>query len=138
MDFLHASDGLTGKYFRDNQKYSMKIKILLFFLISYLITYGNLFALQFDLAGKIESIRKGNILTILFTSQPDRETYLIINNDNIIGKLKILSINNYTSNQKVRYRALAEYFLNQENPGILKTGTLIGLIRVEGKEEKEG
>ena len=107
------------------------------FIISFLILHDNVFPLEFDLTGKIESKRKSNIVTILFIKQPDRNNYLIINNNLIVGKLKILSINKYTINKKIRYRALAEYYMKDGSSIILKAGTLIGLVKEDKKREKE-
>ncbi|MBN2040423.1 MAG: formylglycine-generating enzyme family protein [Spirochaetes bacterium] len=116
----------------------MKIRIIIpFILISFFLTLTDSFSLEYDLAGKIESKRKDNIITVLFSALPERNEYLIINNDVILGKLKILKVNKYTINQKIQYRALAEYFIENQTPEILKAGTTIGLVKVEGKEEKE-
>ncbi len=104
-------------------------------LLLFLLMQNKSYSLEFDLIGKVETIRKGNLITLLLRDKPDREDYLIINDDIIIGKIKILSVNAYTRNLKTEYRALAECFLKSDNPDILKAGTVIGLV-IEIKKEK--
>ena len=111
-------------------KHIILIAVILF------IFSQNTYSIKFDLTGKIESVRRDNIITLLFEVKPEKDNYLILEDELVVGKIVLLSVNAFSINQKTIYRALAEYsFTVKENLNIIKTGSVIGLIKEEKKEE---
>ncbi len=113
------------------KKYIINIVIFIF-----CVAQADIFSMDFDLKGKIESVRKNNLISIVFTDKPDKEEYLILEDDSIVGKIKILSIDTYYVDKKIRYRALAEYTLKDNDPDIIKAGSVIALLRQAATETR--
>ena len=96
---------------------------------------------EFDFYGRIESKRKGNVITILFTSPlaefrrieqkgdpaGEKITYLIIDSNRIIGSVEILSYE-YSGSGKYKIKAVASYTLsNKKFEKLIKAGEDIAL-----------
>ena len=62
------------------------------FSIMMLLAAGSIFSAEYEVHAKIESLRKGNLITILFSQNPYQRNYYISNNDILIGRIDILKI----------------------------------------------
>jgi formylglycine-generating enzyme required for sulfatase activity len=115
----------------------MKIISFLLIVCLNLAIAGRSFAIDFDLTGKVETKRKGNIITIVFKEKPENDIYLIIENNTVIGKLKILDLKSSKKNNILEYKAIAEFSLQDMNQDVIKTGTFIGLLKEKKQENTE-
>ena len=64
---------------------------------------------NYQLSGKVESLRKNNLLTIIFQQKPEKDEYFIIEDNKAIGKITIIDINIVTENKAVIYKASQSY-----------------------------
>jgi formylglycine-generating enzyme required for sulfatase activity len=103
-------------------------------IIAIIVIAGYSQTINLVLMGEVESIRKDNLITILFKEKPDKDNYLIVEDNIVIGKISIISINAFKENRKIIYRALAEFSLKEKRNSI-KTGTFISLSKEEEKKE---
>jgi formylglycine-generating enzyme required for sulfatase activity len=103
-------------------------------IIAIIVIAGYSQTTNFVLLGEVESIRKDNLITILFKEKPDKDNYLIIEDNIAIGNIAIISINAFKENRKIIYRALAEFSL-KEKRNIIKTGTFIAILKEDEKKE---
>jgi hypothetical protein len=84
---------------------------------------------EFDILGRIESVRKDGGITLLFEVQPGGQTYYIINQGKVCGRVDIVSVV-YIRSGAYRYRAVSSYRLaNRMYADLIRAGTDIGLIR---------
>lgn len=88
---------------------------------------------DFDLVGKIESIREDNIITVIFKEKPAKDEYLIIADDNIIGNIKIITVNALTEKKTTAYRAIAEFFTKEHRIAV-KAGYSIAQHKQDKQE----
>jgi formylglycine-generating enzyme required for sulfatase activity len=97
---------------------------------------GNLFSLKFNITGKVETIRKDKIITLIFDERPTGINYIIIEDDMAAGKLQIINVSSFIKNKKIIYRALAQYSIEGEND-LIKAGSSIGLIKEDEEKNPE-
>ncbi len=103
-------------------------------VIAVILVSGYSRTANFILVGEIESIRKDNLITIIFKEKPDKDSYLITVDDRITGNISIISINSFKLNRKIVFRALAEYRLTEQKD-LIKSGTFISLLKDEERTE---
>jgi formylglycine-generating enzyme required for sulfatase activity len=88
--------------------------------------------ITYEIHGRIESVRKGNLITILFERMPPEKYYLIINRTvrkDELGKVRIASIN-FDRKGRFRYRAVAYYELrNNMYKKFIRAGMNIALVK---------
>lgn len=84
---------------------------------------------EFKIFARIESKRKGSLVTILFKNEPSERKYYIINKKRIIGEVNILTvIHNRKGQQKLR--AIAAYHLNNiKYNRLIRVGAEIALLK---------
>lgn len=85
---------------------------------------------EYKIFANVESIRKDNIITITSTEVLNREKYVIFNEKNIVGEIKILFSNKNENISNVKYRTIARYNINNKYKNIIKSGMKIGLVSV--------
>jgi formylglycine-generating enzyme required for sulfatase activity len=107
--------------------------IIAIILIAFVVIAGYSQTTNFVLFGEVESIRKDNLITILFKEKPEKAEYLVIEDNVAIGNVTIINVNALTENKTVVYRAIAEFALKQ-NRNIIKAGSIIALTKEEKKE----
>jgi formylglycine-generating enzyme required for sulfatase activity len=78
-----------------------------------LIMAGLVAAADYEILGKIESIRKGNRITVLFREKPQKTTYLILRGGETVGSVEVLSIG---PGGREGFTAKAECFYSFNNP----------------------
>jgi formylglycine-generating enzyme required for sulfatase activity len=84
---------------------------------------------EFDILGRIESVRKDGTITLLFETLPGEQAYYIINQGKVCGRVDIVSLV-YVSSGTYRYRAVSSYRLaNRMYADLIRAGTDIGLVR---------
>lgn len=111
-----------------------KLITIIFIILSFIVIAGHSQTTKFILTGEVESIRKDNLITILFKEKPGKEEYLIIEDNFIIGKITIININALTENNRSEYRAIAEFSL-KERKNTIKAGSFIALLKEDEKKE---
>jgi formylglycine-generating enzyme required for sulfatase activity len=110
--------------------------IIIIFIIIFLSVTGNLYPLKFDITGKVETIRKDKVITLLFEKKPSGITYIIIEDELAAGKLQIMNVTSFSKNNKIIYRALARYSA-EGNFDLIKAGSYIGLVREDEEKTPE-
>ncbi|MDY6934260.1 MAG: SUMF1/EgtB/PvdO family nonheme iron enzyme [Spirochaetota bacterium] len=104
-----------------------------FWLVFLIILLMPVHSIELKIYAKIDSIRKGNIVTLLFYEKPYKDVYYIIESNNIIGEIRIHAIEKHILNSKITYKAIAEYNLERRTyERTIKAGMDIGLV--EGKK----
>lgn len=88
-------------------------------------------AAEYDLLGKIESIRKGSRITVLFRDKPAETTYLIMRNGEAVGSIEVLSVG---PGGREGFTAKAECFYAFTDPARddLKAGDDVALVIFRG------
>ncbi len=94
----------------------------------------NIYPLKFEIIGKVETIRKDKIITLLFNEKPSGVNYIIFEDELTAGKLQIINISSFVKNKKIVYRALAQYSTEGKND-LIKAGSFIGLVKEEDENE---
>jgi len=89
---------------------------------------------DFLIKGKVESIRSGRYITLILSETPDKPEYLIIVNNNIIGKVRSLRLAGYEGDKK-RYLAIYELSL-RSGDSYIKAGTEVSLKSPAGTYDK--
>jgi formylglycine-generating enzyme required for sulfatase activity len=107
---------------------------IIFIILSFIVIAGHSQTTKFVLTGEVESIRKDNLVTILFKEKPVKEEYLVIEDNFVIGKITIININALTENNRIEYRVLAEFSL-KERTNTIKAGSFIALLKEDEKKE---
>lgn len=84
---------------------------------------------KFEIAGRIETMRKGNEITVLFARRPVEKRYYIVNGSTVQGLLDILTVVPVDIGL-YRYRAVAVYMLsNKIYSRLIRAGSDIGLAK---------
>jgi len=92
----------------------------------------------YTVKGQIESVRKDNIVNIVFHGNPEKETYYIFVDDRVIGTVLILSVAEHPLASGASRRVLGRYNLYSENyERMLKAGTVIGLSSEKEKVPRD-
>ncbi|OHD70157.1 MAG: hypothetical protein A2W19_05045 [Spirochaetes bacterium RBG_16_49_21] len=92
---------------------------------------------EFDIRGRIESVRKGGAITLLFKAMPAEKTYYIIHEGGVYGTVDIISVV-YVRSDTYRFRAVAAYKLkNRMYAHLIRAGTDIGLLKPPEQRKKE-
>ncbi|MCP4134859.1 MAG: formylglycine-generating enzyme family protein [bacterium] len=90
---------------------------------------------EYDLQGRIESVRKGDLVTILFSRKPAKEKYYIVEQKTVVGAIRILSIQHLAVH---RYRSIARFYLrNKQYAGHIRAGAEIALSRIVKIDKKK-
>ncbi len=111
----------------------MNKKILtsaLFFLAGICLFSGaTLVSREYEISAEIESRRKGNLVTILFDTIPEKSQYLIIENKKVIGRIDLMKVTGKpVAGRKIR--GIATYRLFREKDEMLiRSGLKIGLLK---------
>ncbi len=105
------------------------IKAALLIIFISLFYGGDLASREYEISAEIESRRKGNLITLLFTGVPDKINYLIIDKKKVIGEIDLMSITRISLPGK-KYRGVATYRLFRESDEMLiRSGSKIGLLK---------
>ncbi|MFC1669435.1 formylglycine-generating enzyme family protein [Spirochaetota bacterium] len=93
----------------------------------------NLYSADYEVIAKVESRRKGRLITVLFKDRPQFKKYLIMKNNNPIGLMDIISVvHNYIGPNN--FRVIARYRLKNALHGkLIRSGSEIAL---KGKSKK--
>ncbi len=86
---------------------------------------------SFEIKGKVESLRKDSMLTVIFDAEPDKPFYDMIENGEAIGSIEIISVQKEQFRGGEYFRAMARYTL--EDPSferLVRSGLEVGLSSV--------
>lgn len=101
------------------------------------LIWSEVISAEYDIFARIETIRKNNFITLIFDVNPLENTYFIIENDDIIGKIRIINVKDYSDTNKISYRATAEYEIHEGQKDILKAGSVVGLRKIVKEREQD-
>ena len=86
-------------------------------------------ATEYDIVGRIESLRKDNTITVLFNKKPAEDMYYIVKDGTVYGQAEIITIEFIRSGIQ-RYRAVASVRLrNRMYSKLIRAGEDIGLVK---------
>lgn len=101
----------------------------------YTVMWAGVSAQEYDFRAKIESRRKGDMITLLFNRKPDRKEYFIIENSLPIGSLSVVSVERYDSKT---FRVYARYRIDEKIfEKFIRVGLSIGLRKQKEKPERD-
>ena len=100
---------------------------------------NQLYSKKYDIKAKVETIRKDGFITLIFDKEPTEDYYYIVENEKIIGKIKIVSVKKYYYNNLFSFRVYAEYEKSDRKNNLLRAGFVAGLVsKRHGKERDFG
>lgn len=119
--------GYLFRYTELNNK--LLTSIIFFFITGSLFYEKSLISREYEIIAEIETRRKGNLVTIMFTGIPEKAQYLIIDKKKVIGEIDLMKITRKHGVEE-KFRGIATYRLFRESDEILiRSGSKIGLLK---------
>jgi formylglycine-generating enzyme required for sulfatase activity len=113
-------------------------RAFLFGLVLSLFVLSELFsAAEYDIVGRVESLRKDKTVILLFNTRPAEVKYFIVRDGMVIGQVDIITIE-FVKSAMLPYRAVAGYTVSNKNYSkFIRAGSDIGLMSSKGRTERE-
>jgi formylglycine-generating enzyme required for sulfatase activity len=94
-------------------------------------------AVDFDIVGTVESVRKDNVIAMLFDEAPRTGTYYIVDGGAVYATVEVRATE-YVRTGSRRYRVVATYTLtNDMYAAMIRAGTDVGIPRGSGRTGRE-
>ncbi len=83
---------------------------------------------DFRVMGNVESVKRDGVAMVIFSTEPGRDDYLVMENNRIIGEILLLDRPGYKNTTHGFFRCVANYRIyNRKDRLLLRAGTPVGV-----------
>ena len=93
---------------------------------------------EFEIKARVESVRRDDIVTLLFDNKPEKEVYLVVRDHQIIGSVRVLSISRFPRRKGQKFQVIGNLTLQKEEyRGLIQAGSDVALRKSKDKFKRD-